>query len=85
MLITVVEFDDGSGAVHAAGCADLRKGRNIGGLTHQSTGNYATRRDVVMDLYGGHEGLEEDPGNWEAYAVSATLTFLPCCSALPAE
>lgn len=81
IAVEVVTTTDNAIRVHAAGCSHTKRDQD---LVKRSGGSvdlleYTTRREAVLDIFGGHEELEEEPEAWATYAKRSGLTFSPCC------
>lgn len=85
--------DKGSIHVHAAGCADLKRGsyRHVGKY-EQDTGEYDSRQAVVESFYGPEAGsFYEESGipeakwdtAWEDEGYEAEFYWAPCTNKLP--
>lgn len=84
--IVIVTDGEGNACAHKARCAHLNLPANNRRLGSQLAMSAASKREVIEQVYGGFEDLEDDPENWAAFAAHEGFRFIACCDRLlPAE
>jgi hypothetical protein len=68
--------------VHAAGCADTKRGI-YRGAEAPSVSDFTTQREVVEFVYPPADFEYDADTEWEGFA--GDVRFFPCCGDLPAQ
>lgn len=83
-VVTLVNDGRGRVQAHAPGCAHLN--RTPAGAAQWNSRPVDSRRAVVLEVFGGFEGLDADGSNWTDFLdAQDPKMFAPCLDDLPGE